>query len=238
MGKKVRFEDLILFEDDHYIVINKPAGFASLDDRHEAPSVLDLARSYHPDAQLAHRLDKETSGALAIAKHPEAYREISMQFEDRVVTKVYHAITDGVHDFKGEEVNLPIHASARGGVRIDFETGKIAQTFLTTVEAFRHHSLVECVPITGRMHQIRIHLSSLKAPIVGDPAYGGRQLMLSTLKRNFNLKKGTDEMPIIRRVALHARALSFHTLGGEEVTVMADYPKDFAVALKQLAKFR
>ncbi|HAA13904.1 MAG TPA: RNA pseudouridine synthase [Cytophagales bacterium] len=238
MAKKVRFEDLILFEDKDYIVINKPAGFASLDDRHEAPSVLDLARDYTPDAQLAHRLDKETSGALAIAKNPEAYREISIQFEDRIITKVYHAIVDGIHPFKGEEVNLPIHASARGGVRIDFEEGKIAQTFVTTVEAFRQHSLVECVPITGRMHQIRIHLASLKAPIVGDSAYGGKPLMLSEFKRNFNLKRDTEELPIIRRVGLHARALSFHAMNEEEVTVMADYPKDFAVALKQLAKYR
>lgn len=238
MGKKLRFQDLILFEDDHYLVINKPAGFASLDDRHEDPSVLDLARGYHPDAQLGHRLDKETSGCLAIAKHPDAYRELSIQFEDRIVTKVYHAITNGVHDFKGEEVNLPIHASARGGVRIDQVEGKEAQTFITTLEAYQQHTLVECVPITGRMHQIRIHLATLKAPIVTDPAYGGKPLMLSEIKRNYNLKRDTDEQPIIRRVALHARAISFHTMTEEEITVVADYPKDFSVALKQLGKYR
>lgn len=238
MGKKLDFKDLILHEDDDYLVVNKPAGYASLDDRHEGYSLLEMARDYHPDVQLGHRLDKETSGALAIAKNPEAYRQLSMQFEDRVVTKVYHAIVDGIHAFKGEEVNLPIFAGAKGIVRIDPVEGKIAQTFITTVEAYKKHSLVECVPITGRMHQIRIHLASLKASIAGDEMYGGKPLLLSELKRNFNLKRETEEQPIIRRVALHARALSFYNLAEQEVTVTADYPKDFAVALKQLAKFR
>lgn len=238
MGKKLQFKDLILFENDHYMVINKPAGYSSLDDRHEGVSILDMAREYTPDPQLGHRLDKETSGCLAIAKHSDAYRALAIQFEDRVVTKVYHAIVNGIQSFKGEEVNLPIHISSRGGVRIDREVGKIAQTFITTIEAYRHHTLVECVPITGRLHQIRIHLATLKAPIVGDAAYGGKELLLSELKRNFNLKQGTEELPIMRRVALHARALSFHDITGEEIVVTAEYPKDFSVALKQLAKFR
>jgi 23S rRNA pseudouridine955/2504/2580 synthase len=93
------------------------------------------------------------------------------------------------------------------------------------------------MPITGRMHQIRIHLTCLKAPIVCDPTYGGEMIYLSDLKRGFNLKKDTDELPLMKRVALHARSLTFRLLNDEQVTIEAPYPKDFDVLVKQLNKF-
>ncbi|HLK97256.1 MAG TPA: pseudouridine synthase, partial [Hymenobacter sp.] len=108
--KPFLFEDLIVSENDDYIIINKPPRVASLDERtpdRSGQSILRLAKAYHADAQLGHRLDKETSGILAIAKHPEAYRHLAMQFEHRQVTKRYHAITNGVHNFEGISVYLP-----------------------------------------------------------------------------------------------------------------------------------
>ena len=230
------FKDIILFENEHYLLVNKPAHVATLEDRNDPSNMLAMAREYADDAQANHRLDKETSGVLAFAKHPEAYRHLAMQFEKRQVQKVYHAIADGLHDFKEEQVKLAIKQVGNGIVQINRQEGKAAETILTTLHAYRQHTLVECRPVTGRMHQIRIHLSALGAPISCDETYGGTPLLLSKLKRNFNLKKNTEELPIIKRVALHAYELRFADLDGTPLSIEAPYPKDFAVAVKQLEK--
>lgn len=232
------FADLILFENEDYILVNKPAGVASLDERNadNPNSLLRLARAYTHDAQLCHRLDKETSGVLAIAKNPEAYRHLSMQFEHRQVSKRYHAVVDGCHRFEDVSVYLPILPLRDGMVKIDRQAGKIAETIVNTLAIYRDHTLVECEPITGRMHQIRIHMACLKAPIVADELYGGKPLYLSSLKRKFNLKKETEEQPLIKRVALHARSLYFTLLNGEPIQTTAPYPKDMEVLIKQLEK--
>lgn len=237
---RLNFKDLIIFENDDYILINKPPHIASLDERQadNSQSILRLAKEYTPDAQLCHRLDKETSGVLAIAKNPAAYRHLSMQFEHRKVEKRYHAVVNGMHDFEMISVYLPI-AMKRDGtmVAIDRQKGKEADTIFNTMKVYRNHTLVECMPITGRMHQIRIHLVCLKAPIVCDPTYGGEMIFLSDLKRKFHLKKETEEQPIIKRVALHAHSLTFRLLDEEVIKIEAPYPKDFEVLVKQLDKF-
>ncbi len=237
---KITFEDLIVFENDSYILINKPPHLASLDERttDRTDSILRLAKAYWPDAQLGHRLDKETSGILAIAKTPEAYRHLAMQFEHREVTKRYHAVVNGVHNLEGISVYLPISPVKDGtAVKIDREKGKVAETIFNTLKAYKNTTLVECMPVTGRMHQIRVHLMCLKAPIVNDPTYGGKPVFLSELKRNFNLKQDTEELPLIKRVALHAHSLTFTLLNGEEATFEAPYPKDFDTLVKQIEKF-
>jgi 23S rRNA pseudouridine955/2504/2580 synthase len=236
---KINFKDLILFENEDYIVINKPPHIPSINERtaDKSVSILRMAKEYSFDAQAAHRLDKETSGALAIAKNPEAYRHLAMQFEYREVTKRYHAVVNGVHDFDSISVFLPIAPLNDGtAVKIDRQKGKAAETIFFTLKAYRKHTLVECIPITGRMHQIRIHLQCLKAPIVCDPTYGGNNVYLSELKKNYNLKKETEELPIMQRVALHAYSLSFKLMNGEPITVEAPYPKDFGVLVKLLEK--
>lgn len=235
--KTVNFKDLILYEDEDFILVNKPPHFSSLDERFgESLTINQIAREYAPDAQLCHRLDKETSGVLAIAKNSEAYRHLSMQFEHREVTKIYHAVVDGVHEFDTEEVNLPIYTTSHGTVRID-PRGKHALTYFKTVKAFKKHTLIKCMPVTGRLHQIRVHLWALKAPISGDETYGGKPFYLSEIKKRFNLKNFTEEMPLIQRVALHAYSLEFKTLNGKEILVEAPYPKDFSVLVKQLEKY-
>lgn len=237
---KLNFESLIVFENDDYILINKPPRVASLDERtpdRSGQSILRLAKAYHADAQLGHRLDKETSGILAIAKNPEAYRHLAMQFEHREVAKRYHAVVNGLHDFDGISVYLPISPVKDGtAVRIDREKGKVAETIFNTLKAYKRHTLVECMPITGRMHQIRVHLMCLKAPIVNDPTYGGESIFLSQIKRKFNLKQDTEEQPLIQRVALHAHSLTFNLLNGEPATFEAPYSKDFDTVVKQLEK--
>ena len=237
---RLNFKDLIIFENNDYILINKPPHIASLDERQSdnSQSILRLAKEYSDDAQLAHRLDKETSGVLAIAKNPEAYRHLSMQFEHRQVEKRYHAVVNGTHNFEMISVYLPISMKRDGTmVAIDRQKGKEADTIFNSMKVYRNHTLVECMPITGRMHQIRIHLVCLKAPIVCDPTYGGEMIFLSDLKRKFHLKKETEEQPIIKRVALHAHSLTFRLLDEEIIKIEAPYPKDFEVLVKQLDKF-
>ncbi len=235
---RIKFTDLILYEDEDYIAINKPALVATLEDRNDPYSIIDLARGYWEQAQVCHRLDKETSGVLIIAKHPEAYRALSMQFEKRKVKKLYHALCDGIHDFQELPINLPIYITGKGKVKVDHRQGKDAFSTASTVAAYKQHSLISCQPQTGRMHQVRIHLSSMGAPITGDELYGGKPLYLSSIKRNYNLKKWEEELPLMKRLALHAKALTFELFKGKSVSIEAPYPKDFAVTLKQLEKYR
>jgi RluA family pseudouridine synthase len=234
---KLRFDDLIIFEDDDYVLINKPPFISTLEDRNTPENLLALAKGKIEDAQVCHRLDKDTSGVLAIAKNPEAYRHLSMQFENRQVSKIYHAVADGLHQFQNQCVDAPILKQNDGTVRISRE-GKDAQTWFTSLEIYKSHTLVECRPVTGRMHQIRIHLSILKAPIAGDETYGGKIFFLSSIKRNFKLEKNTEEQPLIKRMALHAFSLEFQNLKGEIVKTLAPYPKDFQALLKQLGENR
>ncbi len=171
---------------------------------------------------------------MAIARHPEAYRDLSIQFENRKVSKVYHAIVDGIHVFENEEVKAPILKQSDGTVKMD-RKGKSALTTFNTLWPYKFHTLVQCEPLTGRMHQIRLHLTSLGAPITGDITYGGKPFYLSSVKRGFNLKKNSDEEPLIKRMALHAHKLAFSGLKGDKIEAIAPYPKDFSALMKQLS---
>jgi len=234
--KKSDIKSLILFEDEDFFLLNKPPHTSTLDERHKdkSESMLRMAKEYHPDAQAGHRLDKETSGVLLFAKNPAAYRHIAMQFEHRQVGKMYHAVVGGIHHFEGILVNLPIFPLKTGVVKIDREEGKEAETLFNTLEVYKAHTLVECMPFTGRMHQIRIHLQCLKAPIVMDYLYGGPEIYLSQFKRKFKIAKDTEEQTLIQRVALHARSLHFEGMKGTAIQVDAPYPKDMAALVRQL----
>lgn len=229
------FEKSFLFENSDYLLINKPPFISTLEDRNDSVNILALARAYEPDAQACHRLDKDTSGVLAIARNPEAYRHLSMQFENREVSKVYHAVVDGIHSFSDQLVDAPIEKQNDGTAKLS-RKGKSAQTFFTTVKTYKNHSLIECRPVTGRMHQIRVHLAHLKAPITGDELYGGKLFFVSSIKRGFNLKKMSEEQPLMKRMALHAFSLEFALLDGKKRCVEAPYPKDFQALVKQLSE--
>jgi RluA family pseudouridine synthase len=231
---KISFTDRILLEDNDYIVVNKPPFIATLEDRHDPVNLLRLAREYIPSAQVCHRLDKETSGILVIAKNPEAYRHMSIQFEKRQIEKIYHAVVDGIVDFKDTLVDEPILKQDDGVVKISRRDGKPAQTYFTSLKSYRAHTLVECKPVTGRMHQIRIHLAFQGASITGDETYGGKPFLLSAIKRKFNLKKGTDEESFMKRMALHAFALEFNDLSEKRIKIEAPYPKDMQALIRQL----
>lgn len=233
-----KFADLILFENDDVIVVNKPPFLSSLDEREGGEvNLLRLAKTYWDDAQICHRLDKETSGALIIAKNPEAYRMVSMQFEKRQVKKVYHAVIDGTHTFENLLIDLPILNMGKGNVTISRQEGKRAETWFQSLRYFKHYTLVECRPVTGRMHQIRIHLATQRASIAGDEMYKGEPVYLSKIKRKYHLGKDQEELPVMKRFALHAYEITFKINPETEITVHAPYPKDFETLLKLLEKF-
>ena len=233
------FKDIILFENDDYIVVNKPPFVASLDERGGSGEVniLRLAKQYSPDAQVCHRLDKETSGAIIIAKTPEAYRNVAIQFEKRKINKTYHAIVDGQFSFNDLFIDLPILNDGNKSVTIDRKEGKRAETIFNSIKNYRHYTLVECKPITGRMHQIRIHLATQRAAIAGDDMYRGKPVYLSSMKKGYRISKEDEEQPIMKRFALHARHLVFKGLDEQDIVIEAPYPKDFATLLKLLDKF-
>lgn len=236
--KLPKFQDLILFENPDLIVVNKPPFLSSLAEREGGEiNLLRLAKHYWQDAQICHRLDKETSGALIIAKNPEAYRSVSIQFEKRKVKKVYHAIIDGTHVFENLFIDLPILNVGKGNVTISRQEGKRAETWFNSLRYFKHYTLVECRPVTGRMHQIRIHLATQRASIAGDEMYKGKPVLLSELKKKYRLGKDQEELPIMKRFALHAYEVTFKINPEEEITVQAPYPKDFETLQKLLEKF-
>ena len=235
---KIDFKSLILFEDDDFLVANKPPFIASLDDRNNDVNLQMLAKRYNEDLSACHRLDKDTSGCLLFAKNKEAYRHASIQFERRTIGKIYHAFVNGNHEFKNTKVELPILALAKGQVVIDLKDGKAASTTFNTLEIYKKHTLVECLPETGRMHQIRIHLSRREAPLINDDLYGGAPLFLSEIKRKYRLSRDEEEQTLIKRFALHAKALVFEKMNHERITVGAEYPKDLRVLHKQLLSNR
>lgn len=234
LKNKFRFRDIILFEDDDFVLVNKPPFLSTLADRNDPVNLLRVAREYSATSQVCHRLDKDTSGVLAIAKNAAAYRHLNMQFERRQVGKVYHAVVDGIHNFHDELVEAPILKLDDGVVRISRSKGKPAQTWFTALRSYKYHSLVECRPVTGRMHQIRIHLATQRAPITGDEVYGGKPFLLSAIKRDFKLKKGTEEEPFMKRMALHAFSLQFNDRSDRRQVVEAPYPKDMQALIRQL----
>jgi 23S rRNA pseudouridine955/2504/2580 synthase len=231
------FKTYVIHEDDNLIAINKPAGLNSLHDRFgRETSVQQLAEAYCETAQLCHRLDKETSGILLIAKDKDTYREVAMAFEKRKVNKTYWAILQGRHYFNDLEVDLKLSTTARGKAKVDKRDGKDALTTFSVKEQFRNFSLVECFPHTGRLHQIRIHIAAQNAPIAGDEAYGGELPYLKQIKRNYKIGKDREERPMIHRTALHARSLEF-SIRDKAYILAADLPKDFDVFLKLLRKY-
>ena len=234
--KRIQFKDLILFEDLDYLAINKPPGISTLEDRGDNTHILSMAKGSFPDIQVCHRIDKDTSGVLVFAKNTEAYKSISLQFQERTVRKNYHAVVQGQSNFNNFLVDVPLNVKSKGVVKWDAKVGKESTTYFNTLQNFKAYSLVECKPITGRRHQIRIHLKYVKYSIVADTKYEGEDIYLSKMKKNY--KSGqNEEKPIISRMALHANSILFKTLDNKEQLIEAPYPKDYQILLKQLNKF-
>jgi RluA family pseudouridine synthase len=244
----------ILFEDEHLMALDKPAGLLTSPDRYdpERPNLMKLlhaaiergvpwARERHLTYLMnAHRLDFETSGIILLAKAKPILIALADAFGTELPVKTYHALVQGSPEQDTFEVDAPLgpHPANPGLVRVDRKNGKRARTGFELVERFRNNSLIRCRPFTGRTHQIRVHLSHKGLAVVGDELYGGGPLLLSRLKADYRLKPDQTERPLMARVALHASELKLpHPVSGAEVGIAAPWPKDFTVALKYLRRY-
>ncbi|HUC84656.1 MAG TPA: RluA family pseudouridine synthase [Candidatus Acidoferrales bacterium] len=241
----------VLHEDAELLALEKPAGLLTSPDR-QAPERPSLMRLLHeglaagkPWARArnlsylanAHRLDFETSGALLLAKSKAALVALADQFgSDRPLRK-YVALAQGVPPDDAFVVAEKIgpHPLQSGRMRIDSRQGKKARTEFAVLETFSRWSLLRCVPRMERPQQIALHLGHARFALVGDEAHGGKKLWLSRLKRDFRLKPGREERPLISRPLLHAEEVTvLHPVTGETVRIQSEWPKDLRVALKYL----
>ena len=248
----------VLYEDDALLVINKPAGLLVLPDRWDPhkSTAIKLVQAYiqaqrramgqawedEPRVWVVHRLDKETSGVLVLAKSAGPHAALSQQFEHGQVRKSYLALVRG-HVLRTEGIiKLPIgaHPSRAGLMAVRHRHGKSAVTRYAVLERFRGFTLLDVQPETGRTHQIRVHLSAIRHPLAIDPLYGSCEgMFLSALKPAFQRKGDAEERPLIDRLTLHAQALQLiHPVHGGIVRWMAPLPKDFAAVLRNLRRFQ
>lgn len=205
----------ILYEDDDVIVVNKPSGLLThakggLSDEPTVAEIIRPKTSFATDTDrpgIVHRLDRDTSGLLIIAKNPESAAHLQRQFAERTAKKTYIAITDGKPKLNAAKIDLPIgrNPSAPSTFRID-PNGKPAQTTYHVLAENDAQSLVELKPTTGRTHQLRVHLAHLNAPILGDRVYG----------------KSSD-----CRMMLHAQKLEITLPSGERKVFEAAVPDEF-----------
>jgi 23S rRNA pseudouridine955/2504/2580 synthase/23S rRNA pseudouridine1911/1915/1917 synthase len=232
----------ILWQDDRLLAVNKPAGLATVPGRDESKCVLDELASLGP-LRMVHRLDKETSGVLLLAKDRDAQRNLCNQFMNRQVQKEYLALVVGKMTDDSGEINAPL---CRSGKSDKFMTiskrGRPSVTRWQVIQRFRGLTLVKCFPLTGRTHQIRVHLKSIGHALAIDPLYNPPQggwaegILLSRYKRDYKEKK-EGERPLINRLTLHAAKITFCDLSGNPVTVECEPAKDFRATVNMLRKY-
>ena len=220
----------VIYSDQDVLVVDKPAGLLSLPDGYDRsrPYLAGVLMTEFGRLWVVHRLDRDTSGVMVLARSPQAHRALNMQFENRQTAKIYHAIVVGSPTWETTGVDLPLRVDGdrRHRTVVDQEAGKPAFTAIYCLERFSGYTLIEAQPHTGYAHQIRAHLAAVGHPIVGDTLYNRRQVKPDQLM-----------IPGLPRVALHARSLTFyHPTSGERLSFAAAYPIDFERAIHQLRR--
>ncbi len=219
----------IVYEDDDILVINKPAGFVVHPGAGNPDGTVLNALLHHcpqldvvPRAGIVHRLDKDTTGLMVVAKTIAAQTNLVEALQAREITREYEAIANGIMT-AGGVVDEPIgrHATKRTHMAVTF-SGRPSVTHYRVMEKFRLHTRLRLRLETGRTHQIRVHMAHITHPLVGDPVYGGRPRPPKNASEELR-----DMLRQFKRQALHAAMLSlYHPISGEQMTWHADIPED------------
>ena len=249
-NKDILPEDIpldIIYEDQELIVLNKQPDMIVHPARGNTHGTLVNALVFYSNELstglgefrpgIVHRLDRNTTGVMVVTKKDTAQWKIAKQFENRQVKKTYLAIVHGTPDLTADRINAPlgVHPKIREKYAIRPESGREAVTFYEVLEAFRGFSLLKLTPKTGRTHQIRVHLSYIKHPIVCDDMYGGKLIYQWQLAD----AEPTVQEPILSRVALHAFSIEFkHPKTEKMVEFETPLPQDIQNLLDALRKYR
>lgn len=249
-SKEIEPEDIpldIIYEDQDIIILNKQPDMVVHPARSNTHGTLVNALAFYSDKLssglgefrpgIVHRLDRDTTGVMVVARNDKAQWKIAKQFERRQVRKTYLAIVHGVPELTADRISAPlgVHPRVREKYAIRPGVGKESITFYELLESFRGFSLLKLAPKTGRTHQIRVHLSYIKNPIVADDMYGGKLVYPWQLKD----AESAVEEPIVSRFALHASTLEFrHPTTEEIVKFEAPLHEDMQNLLEMLRKYR
>lgn len=232
-----RFETI--FENEYFVVINKPSGLLSVPDRKQSePSLKDLLLAKYGSIFTVHRLDKETSGIIVFAKDDVTHKSLSKMFEERSVEKIYVGLVKGqLFDNEGTIDAAIMQHPADNGTMMVHSKGKPSITEYKVLEQFKQYCWVQFTIHTGRTHQIRVHTKHIGNSIACDVLYGdATPILLSSIKKKFKLSKNAEEeKPILNRLALHAYQLKFN-LNDENFSFTAEPTKDLRALLQQLRK--
>jgi 23S rRNA pseudouridine1911/1915/1917 synthase len=227
----------VRFQDEHLLVLNKPAGLVVHPAAGNPDGTLQNALLHYdprlaslPRAGIVHRLDKDTSGLMVVARSLSAHHSLVAQLQARTVQREYLALVQSVLA-AGGTVDAPIGRHPRDRLRMAVvESGKPAITHYRVVERFTAHTLVRARLETGRTHQIRVHMAHIRCPLVGDPLYGGRQKLPRGASAELR-----EALSAFRRQALHATRLQLlHPASGEAVSWEAELPNDFMLLIETL----
>ena len=234
----------ILTIDEAIVAVNKEARLAVLSGRGRTENLLDMLTANPAlggtKPLMVHRIDADTSGVILFARTPEAQKAIAEQFRRRTVLKEYLALVRGTPLNESGSVDMPIGNDPNDKLKMVIRglEPKKCRTKWVVGERYAGVTLLKVYPVTGRRHQIRVHLKAMGYPLAVDPLYGGEKLLLSEFKRHYKLGKFQEERPLMDRLTLHANQLTFeHPLSGERVTLEAGLPKDFRSTLEALEKW-
>jgi RluA family pseudouridine synthase len=214
----------LIFENQDLLIIDKPAGLLSVPDGYDPqlPHLRSLLEPIYGSLWMVHRLDKETSGVMVIARNSNAHRILNESFKKRDTSKIYHCLVFPAPDWRNKDLQLPLRVNAdrRHRTRVDAKHGKPARSICEVKKHLNSGALIEIKILTGITHQIRAHLREINLAILGDALYSA----------------GLPEPPIdVTRMMLHARSLSFpDPITGEILTFSVNYPDDFRQAYQRL----
>ena len=227
----------IVFEDEHLIIINKPAGLIVHPGAGNPQHTLMNALLHHDQqleqvarAGIVHRLDKDTTGLLVVARTPQSHTYLANQLQTRKIYREYVTIVSGIMT-AGGTINQPIgrHRTHRTKMAV-VKNGRSSTTHYRIIKKYKHHTQLQVNLETGRTHQIRVHLTWLHYPIIGDPVYGGKKQLVKGMDPNL-----ANYITAFPRQALHARAIQLHhPLSKEMMTWQAPIPEDMAELINTL----